>query len=843
MSEMIDEKNMQEEISHQSLDEFLENAYRRYAILTILDRALPDVRDGLKPVQRRILFAMHYMNITAKNPHKKSARVVGEVMGKYHPHGDQSIYDAMVRMAQDFSMRDPLVDGQGNYGSIDGDKAAAMRYTEARLTALGEAMLRDIEKETVIWQPNFDDTLQEPTVLPSRFPNLLVNGSSGIAVGMATSILPHNLGEVCEAVTYICENWSKRSKITTQKLMEFVPGPDLPTGGLLFRYRTDRGDDNVDMIEQVYENGRGTLVCQARADIREIPGGKSEIIVTELPYQVQKNTILERVAANKDKFPGLTDVRDESDYNGMRVIFEVGRNGDPHQLLEKLLSNTQMRNSLSHNALALVQESNGNGEDDYYAEPRYLSLREFLVQFIDHRLSVIIKRAKYDLKRAEDRLHIVEGLLKALSMIDEVVTIIRKSQTTDTAKKNLMKSLDLSDIQAQAILDMPLRRLVSLERKKLLDEEKELKVAIRDLNKILASEKRRLEVVIEETNEIKGDFSTPRRTVIIDAEDGHETSITEADLVRPDEAQMVRVTNKELLRVPSKGFRDNGTEDKPTSRAVEIDLFRIKMQPDQKLAMVTNKGRMWYGPVGRIPETTSFSGFGLARNETIVGLDIATPKEFLVLLTSEGNVKRTSFEDIDSQHPNGSWGQIIGLQSKDDEVLFAGACSDEDDLLIGTGGSEQNEPRMLRINLNTVNPQATPSAKGVIAIKMLDDVLLGAQVIRKETANKLFVILLTENGWAKRVPLSEYPVKGRGSQGVQTWKVTPESGYVIDFALTEEDSKVDIYSADDKRLRIRANSLPKASSRIVKGQDLPKKYGLLGTLFGEDRVTGLSIIL
>ena len=840
MSEMINEKKMQEDITSQPLDEFLENAYRRYAILTILDRALPDVRDGLKPVQRRILFAMHYMNITSKAPHKKSARVVGEVMGKYHPHGDQSIYDAMVRMAQDFAMRDPLVDGQGNYGSIDGDKAAAMRYTETRLTALGEAMLRDIEKETVSWQPNFDDTLKEPTVLPSRFPNLLVNGSNGIAVGMATSILPHNLGEICDAVTYICENWKKRDRISTDKLMEFVPGPDLPTGGLLFRYRVDKGDDNVDMIKKVYEKGRGTLVCQSRADIREISGGKSEIIVTELPYQVQKNTILERVAAHKDKFPGLTDVRDESDYQGMRVIFEVGRNGDPHEVLEKLLSNTQMRNSLSHNALALVQES--NEDDETYAEPRYLSLLEFLTQFVAHRLDVITKRAKYDLKRAEDRLHIVQGLLKALSMIDEVVSIIRKSQTTDTAKKNLMKKLDLSAIQAQAILDMPLRRLVSLERKKLVDEEKELVANIRELKKILGSEKRRLEVVIEETAEIKADFSTPRKTVIITSENGHEESIIEADLVRPDEAQMVRVTQKEILRSPSKGFRDNGIEEKPTSRAVEIDFFRMKLQPDQKVVMVSSKGRMWYGPVGRIPESSSFSGSGLQRGERIVGLDAADPKEYLAVLTSEGYVKRTSFADIDNLRTEGAWVQIIGLQNADDEVLFAGACTDNDELLIGTGGSEKNSPRMLRIKLDTVNPQATPSAKGVIAIKMLDDIVVGAKIIRNEKEKDLFVVLLTEHGWVKKVPLGEYPTKGRGSQGVQTWKVTLDSGYVIDFALSQENSKIDIYSAGYKRLRINANTLPKASSRIVKGQDLPKKYGLLGTLFGEDRIIGVSII-
>ena len=360
--ELIPEASIQE----QALDRFIEEAYKRYAILTILDRALPDVRDGLKPVQRRILYAMFDLGLVFSSPHKKSARVVGEVLGKYHPHGDTSVYDAMVRMAQDFSMRMPLVDGQGNFGSIDGDGAAAMRYTEARLSALGQSMLDDLDKDTVNWRPNFDGSLKEPAVLPARFPNLLVNGASGIAVGMSTNMLPHNLAEVCDAVIFLAKNWKKRDKITVAELMKFIPGPDLPTGGLLYRYRVNGDEKKVDMITRAYELGTATMVCQAKADIQDIGGGKSEIIVTELPYQVQKTTILERIASNRDKFAGITDVRDESDYKGMRVVFEVARGADPNEVLERLLTHTQMRASLSYNALALVTDAEGK------AAPRQL---------------------------------------------------------------------------------------------------------------------------------------------------------------------------------------------------------------------------------------------------------------------------------------------------------------------------------------------------------------------------------------------------------------------------------------------------------------------------------------
>src|SRR5512146_2081410 len=569
----------------QPLDRYMEEAYRRYAVLTILDRALPDVRDGMKPVQRRILYAMGDMNLNSTSPHKKSARVVGEVLGKYHPHGDQSVYDAMVRMAQDFSMRMPLVDGPGNYGSIDGDGPAAMRYTEARLSALGEAMLEDLEKDTVDWRPNFDGSLREPTVLPTRFPNMLVNGAAGIAVGMSTNILPHNLGEVCDAVVFLAKNWLRRKKVKVAELMKYIPGPDLPTGGLLYRYRVS-DEKKQDMIQKAYETGNATLVCQAKADIQDIGGGKAEIIVTELPFQVQKTTILERLAASRERFAGITDVRDESDFNGMRVVFEVARGTDPEEVLGRLFSYTAMRVSLSYNALALVVDDEGK------ASPHNLTLRDMLEEFVCHRLHVITRRSKWELDKAEARLHILEGLRKALAKIDAVIDTIRESANAEEARGNLMKRFKLSEVQAQAILDMPLRRLAALERQKLEDERKELVDRVKNLKEILASEERRLSVITEETLDIKSRFADPRRTVIVDAEEGHTARVTVADLVVPTETQLVLISQNGIQRVNAKGYRDTtATRNKPTARAVEFPIARVTVEPEESVALFTNKGR------------------------------------------------------------------------------------------------------------------------------------------------------------------------------------------------------------------------------------------------------------
>ncbi len=824
------EINGETTIQEQPLDHFIEEAYRRYAVLTILDRALPDVRDGLKPVQRRILYAMGDMNLKSSTPHKKSARVVGEVLGKYHPHGDQSVYDAMVRMAQDFSMRQPLIDGQGNYGSIDGDSAAAMRYTEARLAALGESMLEDLEKDTVNWRANFDGSLKEPIVLPARFPNLLVNGASGIAVGMSTNILPHNLGEVCDAVLHLAKNWKKRDKVSVEELMKLIPGPDLPTGGLLYRYRVNGDEKKVDMIARAYETGNATLVCQAKADIQDIGGGKSEILITELPYQVQKSTILERIAASRDKFGGITDVRDESDYNGMRVVFEVARGADPHDVLEKLLTHTQMRSSLSYNALALVMDPEGK------ASPHNLTLRDMLVEFIKHRLEVITRRSQYELDRAEARLHILTGLLKALSMIDEVIDIIRRSQTTESAKANLMKKLALSEIQAQAILDMPLRRLASLERKKLEDEHKELKARVKELKAILGSEERRLEVVGQETSDVQARFATPRRTVIVEAEEGHQARVTVSDLVTPTETQRVMVTSGGVQRANAKGYRESVTKNKPSTRAVEAALLKVEVAPDEHLVLISSFGRLWQANTGRLPLQASFSEIGLERGERIVGMGAARAGQKLVLLTLSGSIKRVAVEDLPNGRTEGSWTAIIGL-AKDDEVLFAGIASDAAHIVVLTGGSDKTPPRALRFETGSVNPQATPTARGVAAIKVLDDPLVGAALIEPNQF-KQFVYLLSERGHLKRVSLEEFPVQGRGGQGVQVWKTNPATGMLTALAVGKADVDLDILSEKGKRLRISAKDVPQAT-RVTKGVDLGAKYAG-GELFPGEAAEFLS---
>jgi DNA gyrase subunit A len=832
----LDMNGSESVVQEQPLDRYMEEAYRRYAVLTILDRALPDVRDGLKPVQRRILFAMNDMNLNSTGPHRKSARVVGEVLGKYHPHGDQSVYDAMVRMAQDFSMRMPLIDGQGNYGSIDGDSAAAMRYTEARLASLGESLLSDIEKDTVAWRPNFDGSLAEPIVLPTRFPNLLINGAAGIAVGMSTNILPHNLGEVCEGVVFLAKNWSRRDKVQVSELMKFIPGPDLPTGGLLYRFRAVGEDKKSDMIQKAYETGSSTLVCQAKADIQDIGGGKSEILVTELPFQVQKTTILERIATSRERFVGITDVRDESDYNGMRVVFEVARGTDPEEVLNKLLSYTAMRVSLSYNALALVMDDEGK------PSPRSLTLVDMLREFIRHRLKVIISRSKFELDRAEARLHILEGLLKALGKIDAVIDTIRKSENTEDAKANLIKRFKLSEIQAQAILDMPLRRLSSLEQKKLQSERDELTTRIKNLKDILDSEDRRLAVVIEETQDIKARFADKRRTVIVDVEEGHHANVTVADLVVPTETQLVLITQNGLQRVNSKGFRDTtATRGKATARAVDFPIRRVVVSPEENLALISNKGRVWQGNAGRVKLQASFQELGMSKGEYIVGASVVRKGHKLVLVTKSGNIKRIAVEDLNGR-TDGNWGAMIGLLDKDDDVVFAGIASDNAHVMLVTGGSQKNLPRALRFEVGTVNPQATPSAKGVGAMKMLDDPVIGGALFEPEFANKGFALVVTEKGQVKRVKLEEFPVQGRGGQGVQLWKVTPATGMVIGFAVAAATTHdIDFYSIRGRRLRLAVKDIP-VSARGAKGSNLSDLIKA-DDLFGGDNVAGVIAVL
>ncbi len=771
----------------------LEQAYFEYAVETITDRALPRVEDGLKPVQRRILYTMHEMGLYHDKPYKKSARVVGDCLGRYHPHGDQSIYMAMVRMAQDFAMRHPLIDGQGNFGSIDGDPPAALRYTEARLAEISQFMLQDIEMDTVDFVENFDGSLKEPVILPAALPNLLVNGATGIAVGMATNIPPHNLGEVCDAISYVAQHWKQREQIGVDELMKIIPGPDFPTGGVIYRYRDDAAGQRVDTIRSAYETGAGRIVMQARVDLEEIGGGKANIVVTELPYAVQKSTVLERIAreVREGKIGGVTDLRDESDHEGMRAVIEVSRMADAREVLEEVLAHSQLRETFGVNALALVPERiNG----DVVVRPQRLSLREMLVLFIEHRLNVIVRRSRYELEKREARLHIVQGLLKALDVIDQVIDTIRRSQTAETAETNLVKKFGFTPAQAQAILAMQLRRLAALERRKLAEEEKELKARIQYLKGLLRSEARRLEVVVEETKTIKDRFATPRKTVILSGEKPGETIVTEADLARPEGPQMIVVTTQGVQRQDAKGFSYR-LKAGVTSRAVEAHRLHLRTEPDDTIVLVSNRGRAWWGQVGRLPRSATFQELGLEKGEQVVGLGVLSRDCCLVLGTRRGQVKRVKAEDVRSGS-EASWAMIIGLGGADDGVLFAGTGDDQAQVMFFTTG------RANRFAAGEVNPQATPSARGVAGIKVApEDRLLGGAVLSDPKAS-LGLVVVSREGYVKRVPLDQFPVQGRAGQGVQLLNVTRATGPVAAVAIGPMDGVVDLIATDGRRQRL-----------------------------------------
>jgi DNA gyrase subunit A len=785
----------------------LEQAYFEYAVETITDRALPRVEDGLKPVQRRILYAMHDMGLRHDRPHKKSARIVGEAMGKYHPHGDQSVYMAMVRMAQDFAMRHPLVDGQGNFGSIDGDSPAAMRYTEARLAEIAGFVLQDIDQDTVDFVDNFDGSLQEPVILPAALPNLLVNGATGIAVGMATNIPPHNLGEVCDALIHVARSWRRRNRITVNELMKIIPGPDFPTGGVIYRYRDDEAGKKLDTIRAAYETGRGRIITQARVDLEDIGGGKVNIVVTELPYAVQKSTVLERIAreVRDGKIGGVTDLRDESDHEGMRAVIEVSRVAEAREVLESVLTRSQLRETFGVNALALVSEEvNGS----VVVRPQRLSLRDMLVYFVEHRLNVIVRRSRYELSKREARLHIVEGLLKALDVIDEVIDAIRRSRTVETAEANLIRKFRFTELQAQAILSMQLRRLAGLERRKLADEEKELKARIRYLKALLRSEKKRLEVVVEETTAIKERFATPRKTVILTGEKPGDTIVTEADLARPEGPQMIVVTTQGVQRHDAKGFSYR-VRPGVTSRAVEAHLMHLRTKPEDTIVLVSSKGRAWWGGVGRLTRSASFKELGLGKGEKVVGLGILAKNRYLIAGTRQGQIKRVKAEDVRSG-AEASWATIIGLTGTKDAVLFAGVGGAKAQAMFLTSS------RALRLATGDINPQATPSARGVAGIKpRKGDQLLGGAVI-PDPAKKLGVVVVSQTGFVKRVALDGFPVQGRGGQGVLLLNQTKATGPVIAAGLGPMGSSVDLLAADGKRQRLAEVPVENRANRGLK---------------------------
>ncbi len=743
-----------------NIDQEMQTAYLSYAMSVIVARALPDARDGLKPVQRRILYAMHDLGIRADTSHKKSARIVGEVLGKYHPHGDVSVYEAMARMAQDFSMRYLVVDGQGNFGSIDGDAPAAMRYTEARMAPFAMDLMGDIDKDTVNYSANFDDTLTEPTVLPAAVPNLLVNGASGIAVGMATSVPPHNLGEVVDALIFMLDRWTKLEDVTVNELMRFVKGPDFPTGGIILRAK-----DESEGLAAAYGTGRGRILVQARAHVEDMGRGKSRIIVTELPYQTNKSALIERIAdlARDGTLEGLADLRDESDRQGMRIVIELKSTAEPDKVIRELYKRTPMQGTFSIINLALV-----NGE------PRLLTLKQALRVFLDHRLEVVRRRSEYDLARARDRAHILEGLLTALKHLDEIVKIIRAARDTDEARVKLIKRFKFSEVQTTAILDMPLKRLAALERRKIEDEHKEKMQLIKQLEGLLASPKKMRDVISDELLAVKQKYADKRRTQIVQAGATGAPSLTAADLAPQHDVWVTVLPSGLVSRTPGGKL--------PKLAAGEVPVVMLAANTRDLLYFVTLKGRAATTPVYALPEkedptdgTPWSSVSGLDPNARVVAAVAISPDvvrreteakaasdgiearagAFILLGTANGMVKKTSVADlpgVSSQVYN-----VINV-AEDDSLISAILTGGTDELLLVTALG-----RAIRFNEGEVRAMGL-SAAGVMGIKPgeRDDKVVGVELVPPKSE----VFLITNAGLGKRTPEKEYPTQGRYGVGV-----------------------------------------------------------------------------
>lgn len=745
-----------EKIIPVALEEEMKSSYIDYSMSVIVSRALPDVRDGLKPVHRRVLFGMHELGMSYNKPFKKSARIVGEVLGKYHPHGDTAVYDAMVRMVQDFSLRYPLINGQGNFGSVDGDSPAAMRYTEVRLHRIADEMLRDLDKNTVDFAPNFDDSLQEPTVLPAYLPNLLINGSSGIAVGMATNIPPHNLTEVIDGLVALIKN----PDLTPEKLMKYVTAPDFPTGGIIYGYAG---------VKDAYKEGRGRIVVRARANIETHKSGRENIIVTELPYQVNKANLIEKIAelVRAGKLADISNIRDESDRDGLRIVIELKKEAQPAIVLNQLYKHTQMQNTFGVIMLALV-----NGV------PRVLNLKEMMSHFLDHRMDVLIRRTKFDLDAAERRAHILEGYIIALDDIDAVIATIKKSKDVETAKVNLMKKFRLSEIQAKAILDMRLQRLTGLERKKIEDEYKEVIKLIEQLKGILKSEEQRKLIIKDELLELKKKYGDERRTEII--HDYEEFSLE--DIIAEEDVVVTISHNGFIKRFPVSGYRRQARGGKGvTGAGTKEDDFIEHMfiaSTHQYILFFTDKGKCYWLKVHEIPE-----GGRAARGRSILNLlqkdkdEMITAfvavkefsdDQFLIMATEKGTVKKT----VLSAYGNVRKGGINAINlNKGDRLIEVKLTDGKNDIVLGTQNGFA-----IRFRETDVR-QMGRTATGVRGIRLgKGDKVVGLLVIRRQGTS---VLVVTEKGYGKRSAINEYRVTHRGGKGVITVKTSDKVGKMI----------------------------------------------------------------
>ena len=762
-----------------NITEEIEDSFLSYAMSVIVSRALPDVRDGLKPVHRRILYGMNELGNTSDKPHKKSARIVGDVMGKFHPHGDSSIYYAMVRMAQDFSYRYMLVDGHGNFGSVDGDGAAAMRYTESRMSKIAMEMLRDINKDTITYQPNYDGLEKEPTVLPSRYPNLLVNGAAGIAVGMATNIPPHNLGETIDAVLALADN----PAIPTEELMTIIPGPDFPTGGLIM---------GRSGIRRAYETGRGSIIIRAKVEIEQTSNGRETIVVSELPYQVNKAKLIEKIAelVREKKIDGITKLQDESDRRGMRIIMDIRRDANANVVLNNLYKQTAMQSSFGVNMLALVD-----------GRPKVLALKEALYHYLEHQKVVIRRRTEFELKKAQDRAHILEGLRIALDHIDEIITIIRGSRNGEEAKPKLIEAYGLSERQAQAILDMRLVRLSGLEREKIENEYNELQQLIAELKAVLADEHKILAIIREEITEIKERYGDARRSEIMA---GGAAFIEDEDLI-PQEDSVITFTNKGYIkRLATNTYRSQkrggrGVQGMGTNEDDFVEHLLFASTHDTIL-FFTTKGKVFRAKGYEIPEYSRTAKglpivnlLNLEKEESVTAM-IRVPSfdedAYFIFTTKTGVTKRTAVSNFANIRTNG----LIAITLREEDELIAVRLTDgAKHIIIGT-----HQGMLIRFEETDIRAMGRTAA-GVRGIRLRDeDYVVGMEIIEEDQD----ILVVSENGYGKRTKQSEYRLQSRGGVGIKTMQVTEKTGNVVAVKTVTGEEDVMLITVEGMLIRM-----------------------------------------
>ena len=739
------------------IDDEMQHAYLDYAMSVIISRALPDARDGLKPVHRRILYAMHDMKMGPDSSYKKSARIVGEVLGKYHPHGDMAVYESMARMAQDFSLRYPLVDGQGNYGSIDGDSPAAMRYTEARMASPATHMLQDLEKNTVDFRENFDGTLTEPDVLPAAFPNLLVNGVTGIAVGMSTSIPPHNLGEVVDALDYMLQNWKSMDKITVEELTKFIKGPDFPTGGVIIEDKRRSG------LKSAYGGGRGKIRVRAKAIVEEMSRGRHRIVITEIPYMTKKVTVLERIAklVRDEEIEGIADLRDESDRQGMRIVIELMKSAQPEEVLETLFKRSTLENTFSIIILALVD-----------GEPKLLNLKGALLVYLEHRLEIVKRRSKFELENAKAREHVLIGLTTALDNLDAVIEVIRKSRSAKTARNNLMRDFSLTEIQAQAILDMPLRRLAGLERKKIEEEFKLTQKKIRDLTSLLKSPKKMREVISISLQEIKEKFEDARRTQIAMVEGGLDAAPMKLTQLTPSENIWVMINRDGLIsRTPG--------DDLPRPSGWDVPNWLVRTNTRDTLYLVSEDGETAAIPAHTVPEAAKpsqgshFSTLSPFKKETELGAVFGLPPKedrdenwFVITVTEKSMLKKSEINELPG--PSAQLFTLVKVNQGDKLVSLRLSDGNKDVFLATSRGMA------IRFSEEDVRPMGLVAA-GVNGMKIDEaDRIIGMETLPQKGE----IFLLTSSGRAKRISPDDFPIQGRYGKGVIAWKIPDEDDLV-----------------------------------------------------------------